>query len=254
MTCADFETLLDEQFATNGLREHPDLAEHAVACSACRASWERYRLLAEGIGAWRDQTPDVDLTAAVIARLEQSAPSAAAAQRSLPRAAIASAEPQPLSAAVLQPATGILDRRRRSLIAAVAALSVLIAVVSLFPALRNAGRPANSIAPTDLSSTDAPRAATARRGRDQQIAHRQDVGVAEQSPYAGLVQLAFGAWDEVSLLVNPQGDSSTDPQRPRPSDSGDGWIDGLQHQLKPIGRGLDNAFDFLWQAGESADG
>ena len=32
-----------------------------------------------------------------------------------------------------------------------------------------------------------------------------------------------------------------------------GWIDGLQHQLKPIGRSLDHAFDFLWEAGQSAD-
>ncbi len=43
------------------------------------------------------------------------------------------------------------------------------------------------------------------------------------------------------------------PADPRPGER-EGWIDGLQHQLKPIGRSLDHAFDFLWEAGQSADG
>jgi hypothetical protein len=39
-----------------------------------------------------------------------------------------------------------------------------------------------------------------------------------------------------------------------PAEQTAGWIDEFERELKPVGRSLDNAFDFLWRAGESADG
>jgi hypothetical protein len=72
--------------------------------------------------------------------------------------------------------------------------------------------------------------------------------------YYGLAQKAAGALGEVTVFVMPGASppmmNPRDERPDRPTD----WIGGLQHQLRPIGRSLDDAFDFLWQAGEAADG
>ena len=73
-----------------------------------------------------------------------------------------------------------------------------------------------------------------------------------QVAYHDLAQKAAGALDEVAMFVRPLSQGNTPDSEPR-SEKGTGWIDGLQHQLKPIGRSLDDAFDFLWQAGQLAD-
>jgi len=72
--------------------------------------------------------------------------------------------------------------------------------------------------------------------------------------YYDLAQKAAGALGEVTVFVMP----GSSPPMMTPRDEGPerptDWIGGLQHRLQPIGRSLDDAFDFLWQAGEAADG
>ena len=104
------------------------------------------------------------------------------------------------------------------------------------------------------------RAATGGRQRaasshESTIGRTDDVRVEEPgSLFRASCKLAAGAWDEVTLLVAPESKNTAPPERSRQTEAKEGWIDGLQHQLKPMGRGLDNAFDFLWQAGQSGDG
>jgi hypothetical protein len=90
--------------------------------------------------------------------------------------------------------------------------------------------------------------------RNLLVARTDHVVTYDSVPYVGLVQLAAGAWDEVTLLVRPERKTTQQPEATSRSAATEGWIDGLQHQLTPIGRGLDNAFDFLWQAGQAGDG
>src|SRR5579872_3057122 len=72
MNCADFEARLHEQLDASRMHQTSDLAVHAAQCATCRATWEGFRLLSEGIDAWRQQTPDTDLEQAVVAALGQS--------------------------------------------------------------------------------------------------------------------------------------------------------------------------------------
>jgi hypothetical protein len=75
----------------------------------------------------------------------------------------------------------------------------------------------------------------------------------DRDVYYDLAQKAAGALGEVAVYVMP----GSSPPPMAPSDAGPegaaGWIDGVKHQLQPIGRSLDDAFDFLWEAGQSAD-
>ena len=74
--------------------------------------------------------------------------------------------------------------------------------------------------------------------------------LADDAPYAEIVHMAAGAWNEVATIVRtdqPHNDGSEPKSADRKRDA---WIDGIQHQLQPVGRGLNNAFDFLWQAGK----
>jgi hypothetical protein len=74
-----------------------------------------------------------------------------------------------------------------------------------------------------------------------------------QVAYHELAEKAAGALDEVAIMfVRPRSPGDR-PDSLSLSVKGTGWIDGLQDQLKPVGRSLDDAFDFLWQAGQSAD-
>ena len=71
--------------------------------------------------------------------------------------------------------------------------------------------------------------------------------------YSDLALKAAGALGEVTAYVMP----AAPPHRMSPpeveSGTTGGWIDGVKNRLKPIGRSLDDAFDFLWEAGQSAE-
>ncbi len=261
MTCADFETLLDEQFGPALLRDDPALSEHAAACNSCRTQWEQQRLLADAIGAWREQAPDVDLTAAVMAGLERpSAQHNPVPASIIPLASssvsIADRQPHPRKTTIRTSTTTVIGRSRRSLAAVAVSLTAMVAVVALSPLGRDVSRPAHSVVlspPVNVGKAPQLTHSTDARNQNPRIARTDDIRAEQPAPYAGLVQLAAGAWDEVTLFVAPESKNMVPEQSPQ-AEAKDGWIDGLQHQLKPMGRGLDNAFDFLWQAGQSGDG
>src|SRR5262245_7825396 len=66
MNCIEFERRLHEQFGPSRLDEAGDLSEHAQHCCACREALEHFRVLSDGVSAWREQIPEVDLTGAVL--------------------------------------------------------------------------------------------------------------------------------------------------------------------------------------------
>jgi hypothetical protein len=250
MNCTEFEERLNEHFdATQnprggrlGAGASADLAEHAGECETCRALSERFQLLADCLGVWREQIPEVDLTEAVMAahRLQSTA-----------------AGPMP---AAQSPAAGGIGSsrviRRRGLWLAVGSLTAIAVFALLVPWL----------ARVVTQPVPRPEVARARDGRieDSAIAARSEEQVKDsalepdpvldqaQVAYHDLAQKAAGALDEVAMFVRPLSPGNRPYSEPG-SQKGAGWIDGLQHQLKPIGRSLDDAFDFLWQAGQSAD-
>src|SRR5579864_4089167 len=73
MNCADFTSRLHDEFEGLNTLQAADLVEHVAQCATCCATWESYRLLSECIGAWRRETPDVDLAPAVVFALSQPA-------------------------------------------------------------------------------------------------------------------------------------------------------------------------------------
>src|SRR5262245_38321401 len=82
MNCIEFEKRLHEQFYPARLEEAVDLSEHAQHCAACRNVLEHFRVLSDGLSAWREQVPEVDLTGAVVSasKLQREQPIEGAAQ------------------------------------------------------------------------------------------------------------------------------------------------------------------------------
>ncbi len=265
MNCTEFEDRLHEHFdasrsrgARLGAGASADLAEHAGQCEACRALYERFQFLADCLGVWREQIPEVDLTEAVIAAHRQQSTESGAmliaqspAEGGVPKARPAR------RALALSGSSGSDSRiiRRRALWLAAGSLAAIAAFALLVPRLPRVVQ--KSVPGPDVAHAHDDR-------RDSAIAARSDEHVNDranaldpvfdqaQVAYHDLAQKAAGALDEVAMFVRPLSPGSRPYSEPA-SEKGTGWIDGLQHQLKPIGRSLDDAFDFLWQAGESAD-
>jgi hypothetical protein len=262
MNCAEFEILLDGQLAASHLAEPGELAEHAAHCAACRALRDRYRLLAESIVLWRDQTPDVDLASAVVASPQFLSEGGDLAQEGT----------APSETRVASPMATRRDRGAASGSAAAlrrhsgSRLAVFIGVALVFLALtiallrdqRPAALPPVAHDPPQATSPlDSPRQSqlvVAPAGAVRDVGNRElSPGAPDLAPYSGLAQMATSALGQATALMLPR---DSVPQMPGSAKSPEreGWIDDLQDQLKPVGRGLGNAFDFLWQAGQSVDG
>jgi hypothetical protein len=264
MNCTDFEKRLHEQFEAARLDETADLAEHARQCPVCGATLERFQLLSDALGAWRTQVPDVELVEAVLAvrgsdfaDFEAARPAAA-----MPQVVAARSAPRPVSTSkasiiarpVLRPGPFRSTPVRWLVAGGVAAL---LAVA--FSLLRLHWNAPPSGATPQLAGEQAIEPERSRDDRTPGSPARVAIDPLPAAPdqpearYYDLAQKAAGALGEVTAYVMPG--SSPRPMPPsqaRPDGAG-AWIDGLRHQLKPIGRSLDHAFDFLWEAGQSAD-
>jgi hypothetical protein len=267
MNCTEFEDRLNERFDASqkprggrlGTGASADLAEHVGECETCRALYERCQLLADCLCVWREQIPEVDLTEAVMSahRLQSTAGGPMRAAQSPAAGGTPSARPACRDLA-LSGSSGLGARvvRRRALWLAAASLAAIAAFALLIPRLGRVG-PQSVPGPDVARARDSQNQDSAIAARsDKQVKNRADpvdpVLDQAQVAYRDFAQKAAGALDEVAMFVRPLS-SETRPHAEPGSEKGSGWIDGLQHQLKPIGRSLDDAFDFLWQAGESAD-
>jgi len=254
MNCTDFERHLNDLFGAAGLPNTAETPSHAAECPRCRETWERFRLLHEATDLWRKQTPEVDLSRAVVNSLgsrpsslepvdeidPRSSRSAARDVRARPRAA----ETAPIAArGVLQEGFSL---PRRTLLAALAAAALLFALGLAWQSWRDEPAGAEMALKADPIADPAPRELDLRRA-----GLPAEPELPDPAPYRDLVQQATGALGDVTAFVMP-GSNGGLPRAGEARTSAD-WIDGLQHQLRPIGRSLEDAFDFLWQAGESAD-
>lgn len=286
MKCSEFENRLHAEFGPPPLKADEngatELAEHAANCAACRAISERFRLLTDGIGAWRAQVPEIDLVSSVIAAhqiqtvgLDSLAVDGAAISSIAPSVDLfrQTERPMPLTGIVARPLifpeSGWSRRRhsmnpspnrhpkptlRRLLSVGAACLfaCVLIATVLVFRQNEDPPIAATKAMPTARERHPSLTLIPERRPSshpDLQI--RVPLHEVPRAAYYDLAQKAAGALGEVSIFVIPRATPSPDPD-PATSENA-GWIDGLRLQLKPVGRSLGDAFDFLWQAGQSAD-
>jgi hypothetical protein len=115
-------------------------------------------------------------------------------------------------------------------------------------------QPAEDRSGNDLNVADKTEDATPQIARQRSPEPETD-----RAPYFDLAQRAAGALGQMSMLVLPAAAREREAAPPPPRDESPaarsaGWIDDFERELKPVGRSLGNAFDFLWRAGESADG
>jgi hypothetical protein len=263
MNCTDFEKQLQDRFGAARRDETADLADHARHCPPCRATLEQFQILADALGAWR-APHEVELAGAVVAARQSEFAAAAATQPASERPRVASNQsaPQTVSASKRAIAGGSVlsagTHRSKPVrwLAAGGVAALLLVTLSL--AWPNRKAPPAATTPQFAGA----RAIEPEGARDD-LASGPPAPAAigppaaapdpAQAPYYGLAQKAAGALGEVTAYVVPG--SSPPPMRPAHADpEGAGaWIDGLRHQLRPIGRSLDHAFDFLWEAGQSSD-
>jgi hypothetical protein len=266
MNCLEFERRLHEQFLPSRLVETADLAEHAEHCSECRDTLEQFRVLSDGLSTWREQIPEVDLTGAVVLVHKSDEDfladcSTRSVVRPLPPRPGRSRHSESTVSAGIVASSPWRPGRYRSLraawLAAAGAAGLLLVAVYFS---RPGNDPPRSI--TETLAAKAPdavaEASPVEPAKEQPAIPAVDRAVvlpeAAREVYYDLAQKAAGALGEVTVFVMPGSSppkmTPRDEHPERPTD----WIDGLQHRLQPIGRSLDDAFDFLWQAGEAADG
>jgi hypothetical protein len=263
MNCTEFEICLNEQFAASRLAETPDLAEHAEQCALCRAVLERFRHLSDSLEPWRTRVPEVDLTQAVVvgcvSQLEFAASPLPAGPSAVPRArADDSRRPvPPQHAGIIARPVPPLFRISRTVWLAAGSLAAVVVAAVLISGVGNGPPVADldpQIAAKPVPMPVAPAAMNHSVSRlDPPAEVREPLPIPQRAMYDELAQKAAGALNVVTAFVTTGGavSQSADPGSVR--EDAEGWMDGLEKQLRPIGRGLDDAFDFLWQAGQSAD-
>lgn len=257
MNCTEFERRLHEQFGPSGLVETPDLAEHVEECITCRATWERFLLLSDCLGDWRSEPCDVDLAGRVLAvHRSQSAARQTAEGGRLARPVMGMPQPAlqrptrarsrwlawgSLAALVI---AGVVLRSRHDGGLAVPDAPRLAVVHNLSGP--TGGRAVEVLAPTQGDNQAVP--ATRDSEPPAEPAFATDRALAPSD----LTQKAAGVLGEFTNFVMTGAGPMKNSSEPAGRGTA-GWMDDLQHELEPIGRSLDDAFDFLWQAGRSAD-
>jgi hypothetical protein len=116
-----------------------------------------------------------------------------------------------------------------------------VAVALTWPLFRHAP-PAHPVADSTAAPKSSP--AVAREIEGDELALLDDAG----KTYRHLASRAAGAIDDVAQFVSPGGNAPSAVENN--SDSRPVWIE----ELRPIGKSLADAFDFLWQAGAGEDG
>jgi len=238
LPCTEFDRRLEAAIEERRLPEAA-LREHAAGCERCRAAWEQYALLDEAITAWRAGVPDVDLTDSVLSRL------AFDSQTTAPAATVAAVHSR---------------RRARWIAVASASAAALLVALLLSPLARvndapevagnqpvlPATGPANSSTPEaaePLAPVVAVRPAVDENDDDTELTLLvRDAG----SAYLGLANGAAEAVAQGAMLLPAvalvSGDGVTVDEAPA------SWVDQFRRDLTPIGRNIENALEFLFDA------
>jgi hypothetical protein len=251
MNCADFESLLQQQMDRDLILNDEPFRAHFEGCPSCRAAWDQARLLADAIGAWRDQVPDVDLVDAVIAAHALSSADLSRAELSHENLAPTTLSDRPTAPPCSAPASAPRGASARTparqpryfLAASLVAVLAGAACLVLNNPLRHS-EPEGSIA--NRTPVGEPSTKAVAFGENEVALVNQATAA-----YDSLAQSAAGALEEFASIVIPARDAA--PVAPRKPEENERWIDGLQDQLRPIGESLGDAFDFLWEAGQAPE-
>lgn len=244
MNCAEFEFELQTQLDRRSLSLEKHVDEHLQTCDLCRETWNRNRLLIDAISDWREQVPDADLVDAVVA-IHLAGP----ASGKVRTATKADNSARPATSERL-PRPGITGRisasPRRGRWALAALTSGLGALVTVFSYLSPGHLPDSRT--NTMVTTRAAIEISKLSAEDRERALLNHAGAA----YKSLATGAAGVLEDFASIVLPVRlpDGAGDPDVI--DATGDRLIDGLPHPLRPIGQGLGDAFDFLWEAGQES--
>jgi hypothetical protein len=235
------------------LRESASSDAHRAQCPSCHEAWDRAGLLSDAIAAWRVDVPEVDFVDPVMARMTARSEiacvtDAAACQSG--RHALSSGNVNRVPLAAVDGDRGFAAPRKGRTVfgvtaAAAAALVILSAWVYRPRSIEET--PSPTIAESSPSKSASKEFESARgepgRGADAEVARLDRADGA----WGSLARTAAVTFDEFAAAVVPA----------TPSNASDGmrerWLDGIEHRLKPIGKSLGDAFDFLWEAGKASD-
>lgn len=242
MNCVEFESELQRGLDRGSLGDEGALQGHLRTCEACRESWDRTRLLIEAISAWRLELPDVTLIEAVVAARESGR---------LPEVADPSDEellrPVALTDSLMgRPAkSGLVAslRSRRAWFALATGVAAVVAAAVFLPP----GAPQQPLDP-DLVQRESKSEPPGIPQFDPQPSINPRGPVDPE--FSPLARSAVGVLEDFAWVVTPAPVAADDQ---RNAGEGELWIDSLQHQLRPIGKSLGDALDFLWEVGERAD-
>ncbi len=253
MNCTEFEHILEESVEARRPADAPSLREHAAGCAACRTRWEHYTVLERAIPLWRDRVPDVNLADSILAQITVDAGTENNHANDLPDPAM---RPAAVGEAFrvggpgtrLEPAVapGRSGWHLATLLTIVAAaLLLLVRSVSLPPGV---GRDA----PARIARRDGD--TTFRKDKQQQPRNEADAEIDTLlhdagSAYFVLARGAADAFAEVRVFA-PVGER--DDRKPGnemiPQWGASAWVERWREGFQPIGRDLEDAVDFLFDA------
>jgi hypothetical protein len=242
MTCAEFEAQLQRQLDSRTPWPEKQIPEHAQTCEACRDNWNRTRLLADAIIAWREQSSAADLVEAVVAMHAAGRGRADGLATDLPEPVVRQAAPSGVPARANN--RQIKDSPRRGRWALAAGMAGLVALVAISTFLQNA--PPRGQSAGNVARSGSRIGATVPTVEERELALLYDADAA----YNSLASSAAGALEGIASIVIPV--HPTDGTGEETAPSGERLIDSLPHPLRPLGQGLGDAFDFLWEAGKES--
>ncbi len=262
MNCTEFDRLWQRRFDGEGSLVSLAEDSHLEGCERCQAHYEAGLLLEESLGAWRSERPQVDLARQIVRALrdDRPIPGTVAATRTSGETNVSSIA---IASRVLptQSRTESRDRWLRlafALVGGVATLTGVWVFVGAHTAPPAAAPVANRERPAAherMRKTSDVRTRS-DADRDQEMVRRT------RQAYEPMARKAVGAIDQMAMMVVPGWarigpTPEVMPVKPtnraddsKPSDEPH-LLQHLEREIGPIGKGVGEALDFLWIAGDS---
>jgi hypothetical protein len=269
MQCDEFLRQIDEVFDRRGVLDAAELMSHALVCEECHAALEKARLLQESIDQWRMCEPEIDLADQIVQRY-----SACQGQRRLeplpssPRAVWAASAAASPSAVTAREGHSRQRNERRSwqfvtkFVGGLTVASVMAAMAGMYSgsfsgSFFRENRPELPAGDNQALRSSVPQKSAAQRSlagnSSRRVAEESTVPVRGYSLFGRDMSVAFRG---VRRFVTPDAPAEAPAREAEPDSkpgAESGWVEDLHERIAPIGRRLDETFDFLWQAGESVD-